>query len=300
VLNTIIINNLSNVFIISKGNTMNQENPLIKYFRKPKIYVTLPTGGKFNPELKTTLLDEVGVSAMSAIDEISLRNPEALLNGEAIKSVIESCVPTVGDPMQLCNIDIEALFLAIQYATYGNDLTHEHTCENCKEIAEYKIDVNEILNRFPSVDYIDPILFEDVNIHIRPPTLENVTRMALIDLEQKKIVQNLQKVDDDTPDMDIASKFYTSFKKIATFNVDMLANAISRIESPDAIVTDTMMISEFLQNVPTNVVQELNKAIEKIAVKPENINKMQFKCGSCDSVDEVYLEINPINFLEAG
>ena len=293
-LNTIIINNLSNVFIISKGNT------LIKYFRKPKIYVTLPTGGKFNPELKTTLLDEVGVSAMSAIDEISLRNPEALLNGEAIKSVIESCVPTVGDPMQLCNIDIEALFLAIQYATYGNDLTHEHTCENCKEIAEYKIDVNEILNRFPSVDYIDPILFEDVNIHIRPPTLENVTRMALIDLEQKKIVQNLQKVDDDTPDMDIASKFYTSFKKIATFNVDMLANAISRIESPDAIVTDTMMISEFLQNVPTNVVQELNKAIEKIAVKPENINKMQFKCGSCDSVDEVYLEINPINFLEAG
>jgi hypothetical protein len=279
---------------------MNSENPLIKYFRKPKIYVTLPTGGRFNPELKTTLLDEVGVSAMSAIDEISLRNPEALLNGEAIKGVIESCVPTIGDPMKLCNIDIEALFLAIQYATYGNDLTHEHTCSNCKEIAEYKIDVNEILNRFPDIDYIDPILFEDVNIHVRPPTLENVTRMALIDLEQKKIIQNLQKVDDDTEDMDIASKFYTSFKKIATFNVDMLANAISRIESPDAVVEDTNMISEFLQNVPTTVVGQLNTAIEKIAVKPEDLNKMQFKCAECDTVDEIYLEINPINFLEAG
>jgi len=279
---------------------MNPENPLIKYFRKPKIYVTLPTGGKFNPELKTTLLDEVGVSAMSAIDEISLRNPEALLNGEAIKSVIESCVPTVGDPMKLCNIDIEALFLAIQYATYGNDLTHEHTCSNCKEIAEYKIDVNEILNRFPEVDTIDPILFEDVNIHVRPPTLENVTRMALIDLEQKKIIQNLRNVDDDTEDMDIANKFYNSFKKIATFNVDMLANAISRIETPDVIVEDTKMISEFLQNVPTTVVQQLNTAIEKIVTKPTDINKMQFKCESCESVDEVYLEINPINFLEAG
>lgn len=279
---------------------MNSENPLNKYFRKPKIYVTLPTGGKFNPELKTTLLDEVGVSAMSAIDEISLRNPEALLNGEAIKSVIESCVPTVGDPMKLCNIDIEALFLAIQYATYGNDLTHEHTCRNCKEIAEYKIDVNEILNRFPEVDTIDPILFEDVNIHVRPPTLENVTRMALIDLEQKKIIQNLRTVDDDTEDMDIANKFYTSFKKIATFNVDMLANAISRIETPDVIVEDTKMISEFLQNVPTTVVQQLNTAIEKIVTKPTDINKMQFKCGGCDNLDEVYLEINPINFLEAG
>ena len=279
---------------------MNSENPLIKYFRKPKIFVTLPTGGRFNPELKTTLLDEVGVSAMSAIDEISLRNPEALLNGEAIKSVIESCAPTVGDPMKLCNVDIEALFLAIQYATYGNDLTHEHTCSNCKEIAEYKIDVNEILNRFPEIDYIDPILFEDINIHVRPPTLENVTRMALIDLEQKKIIQNLQKVDDDTDDMDIASKFYTSFKKIATFNVDMLANAISRIESPDAVVEDTQMISEFLQNVPTTLVGQLNTAIEKIAVKPEDLNKMKFKCEGCDTVDEVYLEINPINFLEAG
>jgi len=190
--------------------------------------------------------------------------------------------------------------LAIQYATYGNDLTHEHTCSNCKEIAEYKIDVNEILNRFPEIDYIDPILYEDINIHVRPPTLENVTRMALIDLEQKKIIQNLQKVDDDTDDMDIASKFYTSFKKIATFNVDMLANAISRIESPDAVVEDTKMISEFLQNVPTTVVGQLNTAIEKIAVKPEDLNKMKFKCEGCDTVDEVYLEINPINFLEAG
>lgn len=279
---------------------MNHENPLNKYFRKPKIYVTLPTGGRFNPELKMTLLDEVGVSAMSAIDEISLRNPEALLNGEAIKSVIESCVPTVGDPMKLCNIDIEALFLAIQYATYGNDFTHEHSCSKCKEIAEYKIDVNDLLNRFPDIDHIDPILFEDINIHVRPPTLENVTRMALIDLEQKKIIQNLQKVDDDTDDIDIANKFYTSFKKIATFNVDMLANAIGRVETPETTVTDTMMISEFLQNVPTTVVQELNKAIEKITKKPEEINKMQFNCGGCGHLDEVYMEINPINFLEAG
>jgi len=31
------------------------ENPLSKYFRKPGIYVQIPTGGKFNPEIEKSL-----------------------------------------------------------------------------------------------------------------------------------------------------------------------------------------------------------------------------------------------------
>ena len=61
----------------------------VKYFRKPAIYVSLPTKGNFNPEIEQTIIDEVGVLPMTAIDEISLRNPDALLNGEAMISVIE-------------------------------------------------------------------------------------------------------------------------------------------------------------------------------------------------------------------
>ncbi len=284
---------------------MTSPNPLQKYFRQPKIYVKLPTGGKFNPELTTTILDEVGVCSMSAIDEISLKNPDSLLNGEAINSVIKSCVPSIEDPMKLCNIDIEALFLAIQYATYGDDITHEHKCTNCEEISEYKIDVNNMLNRFPDIDYIDPILFEDVNIHVRPPTLENITRMALIELEQQRIVRNFQEVDSDLTDNDnndlvIAKRFYKSFKKIATFNVDMLANTIAKIETPDGVVEDTDMIIEFLQNVPASVVSKLNASVEKLTKKPSDVNRMSFVCGACEHKDEIYMEMNPVNFSEAG
>ena len=68
------------------------ENPLLKYFRKPAIYVSLPTKGNFNPEIEQTIIDEVGVLPMTAIDEIALRNPDALLNGEAMISLMKSCV----------------------------------------------------------------------------------------------------------------------------------------------------------------------------------------------------------------
>jgi hypothetical protein len=284
---------------------MNSNNPLQKYFRQPKIYMKLPTGGKFNPELETTILDEIAVCSMSAIDEISLKNPEALLNGEAMNSVIKSCVPSIKDPMKLCHIDVEALFLAIQYATYNDNITHEHKCSNCSEVTEYKINVDDMLNRFPDIDFIDPILFEDINIHVRPPTLENISRMALIELEQQRIIRNFQDTDrdfkqDENSDLLVAQRFYKSFKKIATFNVDMLANTVGKIETPNGVITDQDYIVEFLQNVPASLVNKLNKAVEKIMKKPEDVNKMSFVCENCKQEDTIYMEMNPVNFSEAG
>ena len=275
-------------------------NPLNKYFRQPKIYVKLPTGGKFNPELETTVLDEIGVCSMSAIDEITLKNPEALLNGEAIISVIKSCVPSIDDPRKLCNIDVEALFLAIQYATYGTDITHEHTCTKCGEVNSFSIDVNYMLNRFPDIDFIEPIEFEDIKIHIRPPTVENITRMSLIDLEQRRIIQGLTSVDEDDEDLEVAKKFYKSFKKIAEFNVNMLANAISHVETPEDKVSDEDQIAEFLQNISATVVDEINTAVGKLINKSKEATMMQFTCTECGQEDEVQMEMNPANFSKAG
>ena len=92
-------------------------------------YMKLPTMGRFNPEIEATSLDEVGVCPMTAIDEITLKNPDALLNGEALISIIQSCVPAIKDARKLANIDAEALFMAIQYATYGSEITHTHKCK---------------------------------------------------------------------------------------------------------------------------------------------------------------------------
>ena len=77
---------------LSKGEEMTN-NPLQKYFRKPAIYIKLPTGVDLNPEIDTTARQD-GVLPMTAIGEITLKNPDELLNGWDTLNLIKVAVLT--------------------------------------------------------------------------------------------------------------------------------------------------------------------------------------------------------------
>jgi|TARA_B110000914_G_scaffold143159_1_gene125323 hypothetical protein len=273
------------------------DNPLSKYFRKPTIYVQIPTGGKFNPEIPKTVLDEVGILPMTAIDEISMQNPDELLNGEALINIIASCVPAIPDPRNLCNIDAELLYLAIKYATYGKNITHLHTCTECSEQAEYNIDINNILNRFPEIDAVEPIEFEDLKIYVHPPKLESLTRLALIEVEQQRILTNIKDTaEGEGSEMEMAKQFAISFRKVSKQNIDLLISSIDRIETPDTVVTDKDTIMEFMTNIPASVVKTVNARIEDVNKKPDDLTTFEFSCEKCEHPDKVIFEMNPVNF----
>lgn len=295
------INIQYDVFI--RGEKMSN-NPLSKYFRKPAIYIKLPTGGKFNPEIPQTVLDEIGVCPMTAIDEITLKNPDSLLNGEALISVIKSCVPSIPDPKKISNIDAEALFLAIQYATYGSELVHTHTCEECKNKNDFNIDVNYILNKMPNIDYVEPVVWNNLTINIRPATVESVTRLSLIELEQRKIIANVKRdvddADSDEQTSNISRTLYKSFQRIAEMNVELLCNVIDNIDTPEGKVTDQDMIIEFLYNIPSTVVDEINEKSKTISKRPKSTSEFEFVCPECEHKQTVALEVNPVNFFTRG
>jgi hypothetical protein len=273
------------------------DNPLSKYFRKPTIYVQIPTGGKFNPEIPKTVLDEVGILPMTAIDEISMQNPDELLNGEALINIIASCVPAIPDPRNLCNIDAELLYLAIKYATYGKNITHLHTCTECSEQAEYNIDINNVLNRFPEIDAVEPIEFEDLKIYVHPPKLESLTRLALIEVEQQRILTNIKDTaEGEGSEMEMAKQFAISFRKVSKQNIDLLISSIDRIETPDTVVTDKDTIMEFMTNIPASVVKTVNARIEDVNKKPDDLTTFEFSCEKCEHPDKVIFEMNPVNF----
>jgi hypothetical protein len=278
---------------------MNTEsNPLSKYFRKPSIYVQIPTGGKFNPEIDKTVLDEIGILPMTAIDEISMQNPDELLNGEALVNLIKSCVPSIPEPRNLCNIDAELLYIAIKYATYGKNIEHLHTCTECKEQVEYNIDINNILDRFPEVDLIDPIEYEDLKIYVHPPKLESLTRLALIDVEQARILSSIRATaeSEEGGEIEMARQFAISFRKVSKQNVDLLISSINRIETPNETVTDETSIMEFMNNIPANIVKKVNDRILTVNPKPDDISTFEFSCEKCGSKEKVTFELNPVNF----
>ncbi len=70
-------------------NQMNN-NPLKQYFRRPAVYMKLPSAGK---DYEPGVIDmpetgELPVYPMTAIDEITTRTPDALFNGTALVELV--------------------------------------------------------------------------------------------------------------------------------------------------------------------------------------------------------------------
>ena len=70
-------------------------NPLRQYFRRPAVFLNLPTGGESYTEDVIEFPDnkELPVYPMTAIDEITTKTPDALFNGSAMVEIIKSCIP---------------------------------------------------------------------------------------------------------------------------------------------------------------------------------------------------------------
>ena len=117
------------------------DNPLSNYFRRPSIYIKLPSEGKFYPPgmLDMPPNEEIPVYPMTAIDEISYRTPDALFNGSAVVNVISSCVPNIKDPWAMPSIDLDTVLSAIRIASYGHTLEIETTCPNLFSVLYHSI-----------------------------------------------------------------------------------------------------------------------------------------------------------------
>jgi hypothetical protein len=109
-------------------------NPLRHFFRQPAIYLRLPSDGNFWPEgdLAMPQNRELPVLPMTAIDEITYRTPDALFNGQAVISVIESCIPNIKNAWSAPGLDVNAILIAIRIASYGHNMCISTTCTKCQ------------------------------------------------------------------------------------------------------------------------------------------------------------------------
>ena len=103
-------------------------NPLLAHFRQPAIYFQLPSKGQFwQSGLNMSPTEDLPVYPMTARDEITLRTPDALLNGQGVVDVIQSCCPNITDAWQMPSIDVDATLIALRIASYGNEMSFDST-----------------------------------------------------------------------------------------------------------------------------------------------------------------------------
>ncbi len=233
------------------------KNPLQAYFRQPKVYITLPSKGKYYPEgaLDMPESGELPVFAMTAKDELTMKTPDALLNGAATVNVIKSCVPNIVDPWKLPSIDLDAILIGIRIATYGETLDLETKVPGSGEDKTFAVDLRKILNQLVTAEFEDELSIGDFRISLQPLSYRQFTDTSLKTFEEQRIFNTVN--DDELPDADKLARFADSFQKLTDITINMMSHGIKSITVGDTVVTDPNHIAEFIDNVEKSIYQDI-------------------------------------------
>jgi hypothetical protein len=244
-------------------NSNIEQNPLRKYFRQPKVYITLPSKGKFYPAgaIETPDNGEYPVCAMTAKDELTMKTPDALLNGQATVDVIKSCIPAIKNPWSMPSIDLDAALIAIRIATYGDKMEITTKVPNTGEDRKFDVDLRQLLNRLVTADYDTTLEVNNMKINIRPLTYKEFTDASLKTFEEQRIFALVN--NDSVPDEEKLVKFNQSFKKLTDLTVSTLSRSITSISIGDTEVTNQKYIDEFINNADKDFYNSITAHVEK-------------------------------------
>lgn len=268
-------------------------NPLQKYFRQPKIYISLPSRGLFYPPgVLSGDHSNVPIFGMTGMDEIIMKTPDALFNGEATVKLIESCCPYIKDAHNMPSLDIDVLVAAIRIATYGEKMTVGHTCNNCGENNEYDINLSTLLDFYNGKTFNSRIDIGELLVNLRPLSYSDMTKF---NIENFKLQRMLTQIDSD--DVESKQKVLDDiYARLAEIQVDLFLLSIDSVRTPEALVTDKEQIADWLKNSSKEVYVTIKDRLEENK-KNWAVPKQDIKCSSCHHEDKIDVVLDQSNFF---
>ena len=271
-------------------------NPLTQYFRQPAVYIRLPSGGKFYPagSLQMPPNNELPVLPMTSVDEITYRTPDALFNGTATVNVIKSCVPSIRDPWVMPSTDIDAVLVGIRIASYGHEMEIGTTCPACNEADEISVDLRRV-NDMISVGNYDQVLnIGDLEIYFKPITYRTVNQNNQVQLEQQQAMQLINSDADEKIKIDQLNK---SIAVINETTLNPVAQSIAAIKTPQAMVTETEFIVDFLKNCDSKKFNQLRDYVIGLKQASE-VKPLDLICKECDHKYKQAFTLDLSSFFE--
>jgi hypothetical protein len=252
-------------------------NPLAGLMRKPKLTIRLPSNGKFWPKgsLKISETGEYAVYSMTAKDEILLKNPGTQTGGQAVVTVIQSCIPNIVNAWETPGLDLDTILIAIRIATYGPTL--KTPVEVNGLITYVDIDLPTVLDDILTTGVWDEQLILDngMVIFLKPLPYKQISKAGVEATETQKImnVVNDEKLSEDKK----LELFKESFVKLTDITIGVVAESIFKIITDDGTtVEDPKFISEFIQQCDREVFNQIrlrmNELGENVSIKPVTIS----------------------------
>ena len=272
--------------------------------RQPKIYITLPSNGEYWPEgsLVKTETNEYPVYSMTARDELILQIPDALMNGQGVVDMIQSCVPNIKNAWDAPSIDIDLILIAIRLATFGDKYTVPLNFSDDLDM-EYQVSLTDIIQTLASSIKWNPIIpiNDQLTIYVKPLSYRDITKMTIAGMETQKIMDIV--ADESLNEEDKVNLFKESLGKLTAITLGTVQASIYKVDTPNGSTTDKNHIDEFVNNIDKEIFNQVQQHLEMLkdinALKPIKIpvsDEMREKGYEGEFV-EVPIQFDPSNFF---
>jgi hypothetical protein len=279
-------------------------NPLKRYYRQPQISIQLPSRERYYPDVvvQKTTTREHPVLPMTAMDELAFRTPDSMMNGQASVDVIKSCIPTILDPWQLVNYDIDTVLIAIRIASYGETMDITSIAPGTNESVNHTVNLPQMLEQIRKDTITDQCTLQDgLTIQVSPLTYRQITESQLKTFEQQRIYAQVSQSQMTAEEK--TRRFTESFRILSNLNMSLLISNIEKITLPSGeSVNDKEQIKKFIENADAKTIKELENKLADIrqqgAIKPVRIKatEEQIKAGA-PATYEVPITFDNANFF---
>jgi len=192
------------------------------------------------------------------------------------------------------SIDLDFCLIAIRVATYGESMEVGTDCPHCKASNSYDINLLEWMQVFNNFMFVDTIEIDPLTVHIRPYNYKEITKTSIKTLEQQRLFAVIN--NEEISDEEKLDKFGKSFVRITELTVDIIADCITQIETPNGASVDKTQIKEFINNCSKDVFEKIQQHIaglrEQIELKAKDV-----KCGECEKEFSLPITMDQSNFF---
>lgn len=240
----------------------------------------LPSAGLFYgkgvlaPQIENA---EIHFRAMSAMDEIHLKNPDLLFSGTALNEILLHCSEGIAQPDKLLAQDVSAIMVYLRILTYGPsfEFLATHSCENAKEHS-YVADLERIISE---IKYL---------------TTDDFANRFTVRLQNGQVVKfhpYLYKTI-----MDIVRKNHNKERLTVEERKENLREMMMATISSVDEITDPQHIFEWIQAIPQPMINRISEALDK-ASDWGVTTKWECTCPECGEKFLVDLPTDPMSFF---
>lgn len=270
-------------------------SPLKKYQRQPKLYVSLPSKGKWYPNGTLAKADDIEVYSMTAGDEINVKTPDALYSGNAVIKLIQNCIPAIKDAWFVPVSDLDYILSAIRLASYGENVELSAKCPHCGESSDYAIAIQSILDHMQAVEFVSEVRVNDFLFKLRPLYYKEANQLTRESYTVQRILkQYVANIDNEEKQQEELTKLYDRLNEMTK---TVIFSSVVEVVTPDnEVERHHQFIRDFLENGDKEYYNAV-KAVFDQNNERYQIPKTSVVCGSCSEEYPVAPALNYTDFF---